>query len=178
MRETIAAGRQTVDILTNRVWRSFLPAVSANQPFESSVFEVDGLGVQMDISSQGPVGCSFTRLAVWANHALPVDLGRLGEETTSSVTYLLEPLRLVEVAPRLGYAQIRSTRPSVRSGRREYYEAVANQMANGYCVLTLARYRAVKGNRKRAAVPINLTWEALERLLEDLSLAFRNSVRT
>ncbi|NOZ05871.1 MAG: hypothetical protein GXP41_05905 [Chloroflexi bacterium] len=160
------------------MWKSFLPAVSAQQPFESSVFEVEGLGVQMDIRNQGPVGCSFTRLVVWANHALPVDLGRLGEETVSRVTYLLEPLRLVEVAPRLGYAQIRSTRPSVRNGRREYYEAVSNQLASGHCVLTLARYRMVKGNRQRTAVPINLTWEALERLLEDLSLAFRNVAHT
>jgi len=175
MRETIAAGRQTVDILTNRVWKSFLPAVTAKQPFESSIFEVEGVGVQMDIRSQGPVGCSFTRLAVWASRPLPVDLARLGEEVASRVTYLLEPLRLIEVAPRLGYAQIRSTRPSVRNGRREYYEAVSNQLADGHCVLTLARYRAVKGNRQRVAVPINLTWEALERLLEDLSLAFRNS---
>ncbi len=175
MRETIAAGRQTVDILTNRVWKSFLPAISAQRPFESSVFEVEGLGVQMDIRSQGPVGCSFTRLAVWANHSLPVDLSLLGEETVSRVTYLLEPLHLVEVAPRLGYAQIRSERPSVRSGYREYYEAVSSQLANGHCVLTLVRYRIVKDKRRRVSVPINLTWEALERLLEDLSLAFRIS---
>jgi len=135
-------------------------------------FEVDGLRVRLEIGEQGPIGCSINRLTVWPVHAPFWVLVDVGEAVASRVTYLLEPLKVIETAPRLGLMQIRSARPLVRRGQTEYYEILAALQVDGHIGLSLARYRTQKGARGRTLVPINLTWETLERLLDDLTAAF------
>jgi len=166
-------GIEAMDTLMATVWGSFLPSYPTQQDCQTTEFEVEGLRVRLELCGQGQIGCSLTRLTAWPMRSPLWVLRRVGEEVVARVTCLLEPLELVEVAPRLGLMQIRSARPWKRNGHVEYYELLAALQVDGHMGLSLSRYRVEKGARGRTAVPINLTWEMLERLLDDLAAAFQ-----
>jgi len=134
-------------------------------------FQVNDLDVSVDVCAQEQVGCSIKRLTVRPKRPISWDPKRTGQAIAKRVTYLLEPLRLIEAAPQWGTVQVRSSKPWRNNGHVEYFEIVAEDEGAGQVGLSMCRYRATKGRRGRTPIPINLTWEALERLLSDLSTA-------
>lgn len=134
-------------------------------------FQVNDLHVWADVRTQEQVGCSLNRLTVRPKRPITWDPKRTGQAIAKQVTYLLEPLRLIEAVPQWGTVQVRSTQPWRNNGHVEYFEIVAEDEGAGQVGLSMCRYRATKGLRGRTPIPINLTWEVLERLLSDLSSA-------
>jgi hypothetical protein len=132
-------------------------------------FTVYDLRVWMEVARQETIGCSLQRLTVWPTRPIRWDARRVGEAIAKRVTCLLEPLRLVEAIPERGYVQVRSARPWRGDGHIEYYELTTAGSGDGRPGLSLKRYRTSKGVRGRTAMPMNMTWEVLTRLLEELS---------
>jgi hypothetical protein len=85
------------------------------------------------------------------------------------VTYLLEPLQVVEIDKRNGIAMIRSKMPKRKlpkpAGEKiSYYEMLADQHHHA----SLRRYQYRRPTRERGSVPFGLTHEQLEVLVDDL----------
>jgi len=100
----------------------------------------------------------------------PDRAGRLkaqGDRITQKVSYLLEPLRVIEWDKSAPFVQIRSFPPRGDNDFVEFYELLLEGKGDG-TLITLARYRNVKGERGLEPRPILLTREVLERLLDDL----------
>jgi len=163
--------KEAVDLLRSSV---MLPPVIVDPRQGDSglrEFTVYDLRVRMEVATQEKIGCSLQRLTVWPTRSIRWDAKRVGEAIAKRVTYLLEPLRVVEAMPERGYLQVRSAQPWGWDGHLEYYELTTADPGDGRPGLSLARYRASKGVRGRTAMPMNMTWEALDRLLGDLSSA-------
>ena len=125
--------------------------------------EHEGWQVQVEAEATGPVGVSAQRIRVSAPH--PADPAEAGRELAGRVTYLLEPLRLVEASSER--ALVRSA-PSERWGEtREYYEAWITRSGER-TEIDLRRYRYTRSSRQRAPRSIDVTWEVAGRLLDDI----------
>jgi hypothetical protein len=121
----------------------------------------------LHLSAAGPVGLAFDSLDFattsrpeWSPEALRAWGGRL----TARLTYLMEPLVVLEHDPVDNQVKIRSESPTQRSGRRTYYEVRLH--ARG--TLRLSRVTYDEATRRRQPEPCQLTREALERLADDL----------
>jgi hypothetical protein len=123
------------------------------------------------------------RLALAARHANPVgveadrldfhaegpersadELRAWADRVAARVTYLMEPVVLLEVDAQGGEAELRSQTPTARDGRRAYYEVRLN--CSG--ALRLHRLAFDEADRRRVETPFQLTREVLERLADDL----------
>jgi hypothetical protein len=76
----------------------------------------------------------------------------------------MESLVVLEVDPDGGEVELRSRAPSARGGRKSYYEARLS--CSG--ALRLHRVAFDSSDRRRQAVPFQLSREVLERLVDDL----------
>ncbi len=103
------------------------------------------------VSSQSLAGASTDRLA------------RIGDDLAARLTYLLEPLRVVEVDGQAQVVQMRSVPPSATPAGRSYFEVLVR--AGGE--IELVRY-AVTPGQPRSPVPALFTREVFFRLVEDL----------
>ncbi len=88
-----------------------------------------------------------------------------GDRLASRVTYLMEPLRVVETDPQGGEVQIRSQRPTPRDDQRSYYEVRLSRLGT----LRMQRYVFDQETRERRQTPCQLTREVLERLADDIA---------
>ena len=79
------------------------------------------------------------------------------------ITYLMEPLVVLEVDARAGEAELRSQVPTPRGGRRCFYEVRLRREGS----LHLRRVAFDEQARTRQAVPCQLTTYVLERLAAD-----------
>jgi hypothetical protein len=123
------------------------------------------LTLQLDAAS--PVGVAFTSLRFDDENAAgrsPDQLRAWGDRLTARLTYLMEPLVVLEVDDQAGAAELRSKSPTVRDGVRSYYEARLRREGT----LDLRRVAFDAEDRSRRPVPCQLTLEALERLADDL----------
>lgn len=93
------------------------------------------------------------------------DLRAWADRVAARVTYLMEPLVLLEVDPAGGEAELRSQSPTARDGRRAYYEVRLNRQGT----LRLHRVSFEESDRRRRDTPFQLTREVLERLADDLA---------
>jgi hypothetical protein len=121
----------------------------------------------LHLTADGKVGLGFTSLEyktadrpAWSTDALRA----WGDRLTASLTYLMEPLVVLEVDPVGGEVALRSQEPTERSGQRSYYEIRLNQHGE----LRLGRVAFDAATRQRRAVACQLTREVLERLTDDL----------
>ena len=116
----------------------------------------------------GPVGVAFGDLAFAAIEPDPLlagaDLRAWGDRLAARLTYLMEPLVVLEVDADAGAAELRSEAPTVRGEVRSYYEVRLGHDRG----LRLQRIRFDATTRRRQAIPCQLTGEALERLADDL----------
>ena len=121
----------------------------------------------LHLNAAGPVGLAFDALDFATNSRpewSPEALRGWGDRLTARLTYLMEPLIVLEHDPVENQVEIRSESPTHRSGRRTYYEVRLH--ARG--TVRLSRVSYDEATRRRQPVPCQLTREALERLADDL----------
>jgi len=121
----------------------------------------------LHLNATGPVGLAFDALDFatesrpeWSAEALR----GWGDRLTARLTYLMEPLVVLEHDPIDGEVEIRSQSPTSRSGRRAYYEVRLHPRGT----LRLSRVVYDEATRRRQPASCQLTREALERLTDDL----------
>src|SRR5262249_6011764 len=99
--------------------------------------------------------------AEWTSDALRA----WGERLAGRVSYLMEPLKVLEVDPAGGEVQIRSQNPTTRSEQRGYYEV--RLFEDG--TLRMERLAFDEATRQRRPIPCQFTREVLERLADDIA---------
>jgi hypothetical protein len=126
----------------------------------------------LDLTALDAVGVAFDALEYaatdrddWSSD----DLNAWGERIAKRVTYLMEPLRVLEIDAGGGEVQIRSDAPTPRAESRGYYEVRLNR--RGTC--RLERYVYDENDRRRRRAPCHLTREVVERLADDIAAASR-----
>ena len=100
---------------------------------------------------------------------LPQDLNAWGDRIARKVTYLMEPLHVLEVDGGRGEVQLRSQAPTHRGDARNYYEVRLGR--EGVCRVERFTYDPAEKRRRRT--PCHLTREVVERLAEDLAATSR-----
>ena len=93
-----------------------------------------------------------------------VDLERIGNDLASRVTYLMEPIRPIEIDADACVVQMRSTPPQKDDDGRSYYELLVRRGGE----IALTRYRKEPGT-PRQQIPATVTREVLLRLAGDFS---------
>jgi hypothetical protein len=102
-----------------------------------------------------------TNRTEWSSQALQDWADRL----TKRITYLMEPLKVIEIDASGGEVQVRSQAPTPRADKRGYYEM--RLFRNGS--LRLERFAYDDVTRERRPVACHLTREVLERLADDIA---------
>lgn len=129
--------------------------------------EQDGRSVSLAIRTSDAVGIAFDSLVFRCDRYRNADsqiLAAWGDRIKSQVTYLLEPLTVIEVDTLGGEVELRSKTPTTRDGRRGYYEIRIDRAGS----LKLCRFAYDDTAKSRVQVPCNLTREVVERLIDDL----------
>jgi hypothetical protein len=119
------------------------------------------------LTASGPVGLAFDTLdfATTARSEWSADdLKAWGDRIASRVTYLMEPLVVLEHDQIIGEVELRSHAPTARAERRSYYEIRLNRQGT----LHLARVAFDESPRRRRPATCQMTREVLERLTDDL----------
>jgi hypothetical protein len=122
----------------------------------------------LDLTALDTVGVAFDSLEFattdrteWSSEAL----NRWGQRLAERVTYLLEPLKVLEIDAGGGEVQIRSTTPTPRAEQRGFYEVRLRK--NG--TLRLERFVFDETTRQRRRGACQFTREVLERLADDIA---------
>ena len=124
--------------------------------------------LECDLTHVDAIGCAVEAFSFRTGRLSGATLERLkkiGEDLTRRVTYLLEPIAIIEIDAEGVTVQLRSSPPSQDGGVTTYYELALNRDG-----LTLRRYQSQAG-QPRQAVPAHFTHEALRRLARDVSAA-------
>jgi len=91
-----------------------------------------------------------------------VDLERIAKALSGRLTYLMEPIRPIEIDADACVAQLRSSPPQRDDDGRSYYELTVRRGGE----LSLCRYRKEPGTA-RQQIPATVTREVLLRLVDD-----------
>jgi hypothetical protein len=94
--------------------------------------------------------------------AAATDLERISSALAGRLTYLMEPIRPVELDAGACVVQMRSSPPQQDDDGRSYFELVVRRGGE----LSLCRYRKQSG-QPREPIPANVTREVLLRLVAD-----------
>ena len=123
--------------------------------------------VTLHLTALDTVGLAFTSLefattsrAEWTSEAL----NDWGARLSNRITYLMEPLKVLEIDSGGGEVQIRSQSPTARADQRGYYEMRLFRQGT----LRMQRFAFDETTRKRQQSPCQLTREVLERLADDI----------
>lgn len=121
----------------------------------------NGKQVKADIVAAGPVGVRIRELAVTPDESdsSPVEIGR---RLAGTVTYLDEPLDIIEHDEESRGVQMRSSPPSNNGDSPEYFELTLSPQQR-----RLARFRGGSGPREQ--IPFDMTKQSLRRLVKDLT---------
>jgi len=129
--------------------------------------EVGPCRIALNLSARGPVGLAFDGLD-YHRTGLPElsteALRAWGNRLAARLTYLMEPLVVLEVDAQAGEAELRSQDPTSRGDRRSYYEVRLQNKGS----LHLRRVAYDEQARRRQTVPCQMTLEVLDRLVDDL----------
>jgi hypothetical protein len=130
------------------------------------VIEDDAHHLVLHLTASGPVGLAFGSLDFkmeagrdWA----PASLKAWGDRIAARVTYLMEPLVVLEQDSLAGEVEIRSHAPTTRGDDRAFYTI---RIGTGGS-LRLARAAFDEATRRRRPVDCMMTREVLERLVDD-----------
>jgi hypothetical protein len=111
------------------------------------------------------LACAFDTLQLesdkLANKSID-DLKQISNRLCAKVSYLLEPIALIETDVDHCTTQLRSNPPAKEDDHTFYYEILVRRGGS----ITLCRYQKQPGD-VRQSVPANLTHEVLGRLAED-----------
>ena len=102
-----------------------------------------------------------TSRAEWTSEALQA----WGERLAGRVSYLMEPLKVLEVDRDGGEVQIRSQSPTTRSEQRGYYVVGLSRQGT----LRMERLAFDEATRQRQPIACQFTREVLERLADDIA---------
>ena len=130
----------------------------------------DGQGVEVsvDFTAVDTLSCAVSELRISKSAlrgATDAELQAWAGEVVRRVTYLLEPLAVLEYDAASQSVLVRSQPPTQTPDAIMYYEAVVG--APGH--LSLKRYSAPKSDPGRQTVDLHMTHEVLRRLVEDLA---------
>jgi len=121
----------------------------------------------LNLTALDSVGVAFDSLefaissrAEWSPDALRA----WGERLAGRVTYLMEPLKVLEVDAAGGGGPIRSQSPTARGEQRSFYEVRIFKQGT----LRMERSTFDDVSRRRRQIPCHLTREVLERLADDI----------
>lgn len=123
--------------------------------------------LSLNLTACGPVGLAFDSLefaAAEGDDRSPEEMRAWADRLAARVTYLMEPLVVVEHDPVAGEVELRSQSPTARGDLRAYYEVRLGAAG----ALRLCRVVFDEATRRRRPAPCQLTREALERLADDL----------
>ncbi len=122
----------------------------------------------LDLTALDTVGVAFDTLEFvatdrtdWSSDALRA----WGERLAARVTYLLEPLKVIEIDAGGGEVQIRSQAPTVRAQQRGFYEVRLYKQGS----LRMERFVYNDATRERQRTACQLTREVVERLADDIA---------
>jgi len=122
----------------------------------------------LNMNALDTVGVAFDSLEFvatdrteWSSEAL----NAWGSRLAARVTYLLEPLKVLEIDAGGGEVQIRSQAPTARADQRGFYEV--RLFRNGS--LQMERYVFNDATRQRQRTSCQLTREVVERLADDIA---------
>lgn len=153
--------------LTETVHRLVVERTPFHDQLQPIVASDEGITLRCDLNSAESVGCTLSQIDLVdaSKSSLSMDeLVHWAEFICGRVTYLLEPLQLIELDGRHGVALVRSRRPQRKKDQIAYYEFIADKNHHA----SLRRYRYDMANRDRGTVPFPLTHEQLEVLVDDL----------
>jgi hypothetical protein len=125
--------------------------------------------IEADLVAVDAIGCSFQTLGLSTSKLSGAELGRLkdiSQKLTEKLTYLLEPIGLVEADADRCSIQLRSSPPKKGEDETSYYELMVRRGGD----ITLSRY-SKKSGQLRQIVPANVTREVLVRLADDFTEA-------
>ena len=123
--------------------------------------------LSLHVTANGPVGLAFDALSFATEDAPELSAEALrawADRLAARVTYLMEPLVVVELDPVAGVAELRSNAPTARGDLKSYYEIRLHNSG----ALGLSRVVFDESSRRRHSADCQLTREVLERLADDL----------
>jgi hypothetical protein len=121
--------------------------------------------VEADLVAVDAIGCSFQTLAYLTDRlagATLDDLKTISQALTARLTYLLEPISLVEADADRCSVQLRSSPPKKDEEATSYYELLVRRGGD----ISLSRYSKRPG-QLRQIIPAHVTREVLVRLADD-----------
>ncbi|MFQ5854799.1 MAG: hypothetical protein ACE5LU_04030 [Anaerolineae bacterium] len=149
--------------------------VEGNTPTQEQPFTValrEGhIGVEAEVIAYDSLGVALHGLTVWGD-GREASLEALAQTISRRVTYLWEPLALIERDLEREQVQMRSAPPLIEDKTVEYYEAMLTRQ-EGSPRIHMARYRQQNGQTRRVRVPITLTHQVFRRLVDDLVTILR-----
>lgn len=129
--------------------------------------ESDGQGLALELTACSALGVAFDAL----EFTDPNDGARSAEalrgwadRLAARVTYLMEPLVLIELDAVAGEVELRSQAPTARGEMKSFYEVRLNKQGT----MRLTRMVFDEETRRRRPAGCQLTREVLERLTDDL----------
>lgn len=132
------------------------------------VAEAD-LRLRCDLTATDTLGCAFTQFEVHSSklaNASIDQLKKVSEALAARLTYLLEPIKLIEVDADQCVAQLRSSPPQREPEMTTYYELLVRRGGE----LSLCRWSKTRTS-ERQLVPAQVTREVFLRLVADFSAA-------
>jgi hypothetical protein len=135
------------------------------------LLQVDGEAgrIEADLLAVDAIGCSFQTLGLTTSklaNATLDELKTISQSLTEKLTYLLEPIGLVEADADRCSIQLRSNPPQKGEDETSYYELMVRRGGD----ITLSRY-SKKSGQLRQIVPAHVTREVLGRLADDFMAA-------
>ncbi len=121
--------------------------------------------IEADLLAVDAIGCSFQTLGLSTQKLADSSLDKLkaiSETLTGKLTYLLEPIGMVEADADRCSVQLRSNPPQKGEEATSYYELMVRRGGD----ITLSRY-SKKSGQLRQIVPAHVTREVLGRLADD-----------
>ncbi len=137
-----------------------------NNPLQVALQE-GPIRIQAKVEAYDTLGVGLRELAVAGNNDA-ASLENLAQAISDRVTYLWEPIALIERDLEREQVQMRSAPPLVEDQAIEFYEAELTRQ-EGTPHLQLVRYRRPNGPGQHDQVTIVLTHTAFRRLADDLS---------
>jgi len=125
--------------------------------------------IEADLLAVDAIGCAFQTLGYTTPRLAGASLEQLrtiSQSLTSKLTYLLEPIGLVEADADRCAVQLRSSPPQKGEDGTSYYELLVRRGGD----ISLSRY-GKKPGQMRQIVPAQVTREVLGRLADDFVAA-------
>lgn len=151
--------------IRNKILQALPSAGSGSGRAEIAISAPAG-SLVIDVVAADVIGCSIQSLRLDSTRlqgASAEQLKQLGERLAGKLTYLLEPLRPIELDLDGFLLQMRSNPPQKDEDGSQYYEILARREG-----LRLCRFQKERGQPRRE-IPAHLTREVLARLGEDFA---------